>query len=544
MPTTSYLQRRPSGYSYRRRVPNSLLPALQQREIIVSLKTNCPRTANIRMGSVHVAVNSIFEKAGYMKGALSYEQADAIAENWKRRTLNEDFEARLGGTSSAAPLAPTEIAQELEVALKQLSEIKISSQDQTIQKVSQTNDLQIEQNTTSWHRLGYSLLKANVDLLQELKKRAAPEIPHPMAFMPEESSSSLLAPDITITEALAGWVKEGDQSPNTIQEWHLWIRRFTDLHSDLTVRRITVAHVRTLKEEALKCPINVKAAYQSLALPDRIKAFEGKEHPRLSKTSVNKGLSAISSVLSWCVQNGYLETNPASGLQIRISKVKTAQKKRLPFDTDDLKSIFHESPVFKEGKRPRGGAGHACYWIPILALYTGARLEEMGQLQANDAKCAFGIWYLNITTTSEEDNLYEDNQRSVKTVGSLRKIPIHQDVLDLGFLDYVNDTKKQHKDLFPFVQSKGPKRTPPFSKWFNRYLRTKCSITDKRKVFHSFRHTFIDACRDAVIPEEIRDTITGHVGKKTMADTYGLGYKLKIMNEAIQTINYSETQVP
>ena len=47
----------------------------------------------------------------------------------------------------------------------------------------------------------------------------------------------------------------------------------------------------------------------------------------------------------------------------------------------------------------------AAYWLPLLALYTGARLEELGQLRKKDIKESNGIWYINITDEAEGASL-------------------------------------------------------------------------------------------------------------------------------------------
>lgn len=41
--------------------------------------------------------------------------------------------------------------------------------------------------------------------------------------------------------------------------------------------------------------------------------------------------------------------------------------------------------------------GMACYWVPLLCRYTGARLEEMSQLHKSDvSQSDSGIHYLNM----------------------------------------------------------------------------------------------------------------------------------------------------
>lgn len=52
-----------------------------------------------------------------------------------------------------------------------------------------------------------------------------------------------------------------------------------------------------------------------------------------------------------------------------------------------------------------------------------------------------------------------------------------------------------------------------------------CGVTDKRMVFHSFRHTFKQYVRHAGIIEGVQRQIMGH-GSSDVADDYGSGYRL------------------
>jgi hypothetical protein len=65
--------------------------------------------------------------------------------------------------------------------------------------------------------------------------------------------------------------------------------------------------------------------------------------------------------------------------------------------------------------------------------------------------------------------------KSVKTESSRRRVPIHQTLLDVGFLDYVETRRRaQDERLFPGLnRNKYGRWTPPWSKWWGRYARQK-----------------------------------------------------------------------
>jgi integrase len=119
-------------------------------------------------------------------------------------------------------------------------------------------------------------------------------------------------------------------------------------------------------------------------------------------------------------------------------------------------------------------------------------------------------------------------------------VPIHDELVRLGFLDYVEE--RQHaKDerLFPLLKANSYGRwTPNWSKWWGRYAREKAQIVDPRKVFHSFRHAFKDACRACGIAEDVHDALTGHASAGGVGRAYGGAYPLKPLADAMGKLRY------
>jgi integrase len=101
------------------------------------------------------------------------------------------------------------------------------------------------------------------------------------------------------------------------------------------------------------------------------------------------------------------------------------EQNRLPYDDNDLMLIFN-SPVFRSGERPRAGGGEAARWLPLLALFCGARLEEIGQALVSDVKEQDGIAYLDINTLDRQA------RKRVKNKSSRRRLPLHPELLRCG----------------------------------------------------------------------------------------------------------------
>lgn len=257
---------------------------------------------------------------------------------------------------------------------------------------------------------------------------------------------------------------------------------------------------------------------------------------KLGPKTVEKKLSQLSTVLQFAVENEKLPANPVS--RIKIAKQKVPELSRLPYSADDINGIF-SCPIYTTGARPKAGGGAAAAWLPLLGLFTGARLEELGQLCVKDIQHIPEVcWYIEITDA-------DGNQR-VKTVSSRRRIPIHAELIHAGFLRYWEQMKESGADrLFPDLRPDNhDSHTGNWSKWWGRYARGTIGIVDPRKVYHSFRHTFKHACREAGMGEEIHDALTGHAGGGVGRSYGGQQYPLAPLAEAMARLKYPGIKVP
>jgi integrase len=168
-------------------------------------------------------------------------------------------------------------------------------------------------------------------------------------------------------------------------------------------------------------------------------------------------------------------------------KEHRSDEARNPFTITDLKTIFNPKNYLRH--RNHRAASSARFWLPILGLYTGARLEELGQLHLSDIRQDpedSKIWYLDINADTPD--------KSVKTKAGRRMIPLHPVLIKGGFLRRIAYLKKRREErLFPELTKVHAESsyTDPISQWFGNYVR-RLSIGPK-KPFHSFRHTFIMA---------------------------------------------------
>jgi hypothetical protein len=135
--------------------------------------------------------------------------------------------------------------------------------------------------------------------------------------------------------------------------------------------------------------------------------------------------------------------------------------------------------------------------------------------------------------------------KRVKTKASERVVPVHPQLVTLGFLKYVEGraSDDQQAWLFPAVAPDQGRALSAWGKWWSRHLRQTVGIVDADRVFHSFRHGFQDALRRATPDEELRDALSGRSNHKSVGRTYGAKNMLErwgapILTEAISNISY------
>ncbi len=267
--------------------------------------------------------------------------------------------------------------------------------------------------------------------------------------------------------------------------------------------------------------MNKKKVFQSKTVPEIIQINKTVDAPTMSESTVNRYLSSLSAFFKWCVGNGYMDTNYAEGKKVKTKRV-SPDKQRDAFSTDDLKALFgapgYTKDIFTEPYQ---------FWLPILGLYTGARLNELCQLRLDDIQTIDGVY----TFTFQEDA--QDETISVKSDSGHRTIPIHPfvgDELNLkGYVEYLRS--KGETRLFPELPYQNDNYGHKATKWFGRF-RKACGIDSPKKVYHSFRHTLTDNLKQQLIKDSLIDELTGHVLQGETMGRYGKKYQVDVLYDA------------
>ena len=255
--------------------------------------------------------------------------------------------------------------------------------------------------------------------------------------------------------------------------------------------------------------------------------------PPQSATTVRKKWKRFISFLDWAEGRGHVEKNLARGVKIRArhgsyEKFTDDDLRRL-FETDEYASGFDEA--FK-------------YWVPLIGLFSGARLEEICQLHVADVTTIDGVLCFRITTQVDPEHGDPSHEKRLKTADSSARIcPVHPVLIDLGFAGFVDDLRKRgHKRLFPELRVDGQGRVGGrATEWFTAYRRSR-KVGDvagrSRKAFHSFRHTVNYRLQVAGVPLEVREQLVGHKSRTINSAVYGGPLKVRTLLEALSHLTY------
>jgi len=334
--------------------------------------------------------------------------------------------------------------------------------------------------------LKQAALEAEVKTLRSAVEKLGARETKPLEASP--SPASKRSPKHSLSELLPKWQKMKGARASTMDAYGHAVKRFEAQFPGLMVEEIERKHIRDYVGAML-------------------------DGGKAAKT-IERDHGAIRALLNIAIHEEWIGSNPAS--RTMLPKTKPSKEPR-SYTIDEVREIF-SSPVFAAGKRPIAGKGDASYWLPILMLLTGARREEIAQLSADRILSEQGVLYLAIDPIDDDGSLKNDEAR--------RAIPLHPELIKLGFLDFVKACKKtKEKSLFPLLKAnKRGQYAAKWGDWWRRYIRKELKLADKNiSPAHSFRHLFITECRRLRFREDYERALVGHIGTATADshDQYG-----------------------
>jgi integrase len=557
MGKSSHLVRRKgrSTYTVRRVVPEHIRSIIGKRELTRSTGETSFRQAERKSWEILAEFDQSIEKAQFdydrrnRHAELIYDQANNLPRDmfeeltWhlsEDQPFSDPMTDRPGElTSARQEELIREYTQELKAIRRSLARRDLASFVEDIKGWADTQDVKISDEKAK--ELAPTAAKAHIASLQAaiaaLEGEEEPEIQDPDLTPPKPILSSLV-PDWLISKRQERLRLTGSSlRASTERDYEGILKVFVALAGDRPVgaytRRDIVEHQDRLG--ALPRFHNKDPKLSAFPYPEMIEIT--RKDPlieRVSGRTIQKHIGAIRLFFDWAIQRELVEVNPCYGM--KFERRAKAKEQRKAFTIDQLNILFG-APIYSgcksSGRRfMRGDTiifDHR-YWLPVLAVWTGARLEELAQLRREDILEADGIKMIRIHE--------EGDSRRVKNDAASRNIPIHHCLEATGFLEFVEETAKEGRShIFPELKPAGAdqKLSFAFTKWFPRFLRSR-GIEGVQ--FHSLRHSFITAMRDAGIPEDLRMYISGHSRNTSQQDRYAKDPSPKLLKENIDRLSY------
>jgi len=312
-----------------------------------------------------------------------------------------------------------------------------------------------------------------------------------------------------------------------------------ELRGDCFADQIRHADIRELRECLLRYPVGGRT--EAIVKMGLRKIAEKKWPRTMSPKTVKKLIGFVSSGFKLAVSEGWCDSNPCQGLLFPKLTPTSVKVELVDWRPEDLRVLFG-SPLYlgsrNEINLATPGNVHVRdfhFWLPLLGMFTGARLTELCQLEPADIRQDEGVWYFHLTTRTDEDELHDE--KSLKNPGSEREVPIHRALIDLKFLDFAKQRQGRMGLLFENHYPSPKVFSRKVSRWFGEYMDS-IGLNDPALRFHSFRHSFKTACRMANIPAEVHDSLTGHV-PQTVGGQYGKQMRLiAYLKEQIDRIQF------
>lgn len=556
--TTFHLQRRGDSWHYVRRVPVHLVPVLGKRYVKKSLGkvdlTQAKRLRTIEDLRCDALFAELETKDGFSVQLTANPSTidvslDAVIAHI-RKSVDEDDKRNATWFVQEPPVDLDDLNERRKDADIELSMLQNPGNRLGQEWVSHATD-------RAYAALGRTVTDGEFDAAAaEFVRRGLVEVTrrrsdryhdrhdravHDMLFDPDRTSSMTFeqAADIHVAEKLKHYAENGIRvkSADRIRAAAGYLKELigpTTLLADIDDDRIQDA-----RERIARTPVNRTKFYPSLSLQKQIERASKDKKPVLSANTQGFYLDCLRDILQTAVRKRAIPFNPAADAKPLKLGTLSAEEKRLPWTPAQLKQFFEGS--FYRSCAPDAAKPYVQknrpwrFWLPLLMLFSGARPNEILQLEVADVKrTEAGTWYLDLQD--------ENGSKQLKTKSSRRRVPIHPEIVRFGFLAFVEERRKAHKSTGPrlfhsVTANKYGSYSDTPSKAFNRtYIRQETAL-GPRQALYSLRHNVRDALRRAKAPPEAL-RIAGWAVGQNVSDHYGDPGNPDLTAEYVAAISY------
>lgn len=317
------------------------------------------------------------------------------------------------------------------------------------------------------------------------------------------------------------------------------LKLFVELLGDVPITQIKQKDIDGFFDLVCKLPPRWRDDLAKLGVP--VRALAEMEWPKTISPKTFDGTykGALRPFLQESIRlygdQGFPAHLTVEGIKYQGSR-KVGENKQRALKPEEIRKLFGAT-VYREFAQTSPEA----FWLPLVGLFTGARINEVCQLNPQcDVREEDGIWFFDFTEDTEGE---EGVRKSVKTATSKRQIPIHSTLIALGFLKYVENVKATGaKLLFPKWRPERGKASAKAEDWFRQFL-AEIELRDETPFarvvgFHCFRSTFAARAQALSINEA---PILGHADDGSAVQRGYRGKRpLVLLQGIVESITFDE----
>lgn len=538
-------------YQCRIVVPQELRQIIGKRELKQSLETRNPQEAKVRFGPVYAKFNALLENARKRlagEDSLTSKDIAILADRWLKTKLEEveqtgdyrtwffwatDLDPETGATSRT-PESP--LLDSLSFAYRTGGDAEVlkalpSHIREDAKRLLEDEHLVAVEDSEEYQKLLLQLASRVRELVKHLANRELGRYSTP-SFATNDGSLSIQIKQkgITILEA---WEKyqaklvreEGRVTANNRgADYYPAIAGLAEFLGDVPLTHVTPENLREYRDFLYSLPSRPKKAIKALPIREQAEKADELGLPTLTRATVRNRMIHVSALFEAAkdIPGSRVETNPVEKVKLPPRKSKQDAGVRKDYTNQELERIFRGSWFSSRNHPSRNRFGLDGLWFPIVLYYTGARREEIAMLDRSDVRKIQEVWAFDIRPEGEE--------RTTKT-GLSRLVPLHPDLIDLGFLEFVES--KTDKILWSRLGNSIEGRGGLWSRHFKKYL-IEIGVSQTIKPSHGFRHSFATLMRESGIDEPVYRSIMGH-SKSTQTSEYG-SFQLPLLASALSKL--------
>ena len=281
--------------------------------------------------------------------------------------------------------------------------------------------------------------------------------------------------------------------------------------------------------------MNVMKQFKGKPVDEVLKIVEKKNKKKegsvklLSDSSRKKYVERASMLMKFCVDADYCDKNYFKNLAVKVDE--DDKQKRRPYTREELLKLI-QSPVFTDKSLPLNRAYQ--FFIPLIGLFAGMRMNEICQLHCDDIKEINGFWCIDVNKNAPDKKL--------KSKAARRIVPMHPVLIAARLVKFKKLMEEQGNErMWMELKFKKGNYKEDYSGEFNKYCDQYIS-DDKAVNFHVFRNTLSDNLKQQGISinEAPVAAILGHKHPNITFDTYGQAYNPKPLLEVLMRLDYAE----